>query len=121
MGMHFDYPAAVIAFENALRDYPDTRYAEEMEFLAIKAQFLYAQNSSYLKQEERYQEVLSKYVAFAEAYPESKYLKEAEGYSKDSEKGIEQAKKIVAQFTPAQKKEQEEEDRKQPEPIAPQG
>ncbi len=121
MGLHFDYPAAVIAFENALRDYPDTQYAEEMEFLAMKAQFLYAQNSSYLKQEERYQEVLSKYVAFTDAYPESKYLKEAEGYKKDSEKGIEQAKKIVAQFTPAQKEQQEKEARQQPEPVVPQG
>jgi outer membrane protein assembly factor BamD len=30
-----DYQSAVIAFGNALRDYPDTKYAEEMEFLTV--------------------------------------------------------------------------------------
>src|SRR5690606_34098877 len=35
MGLMDDYRAAVIAFDNALRDYPDTKYAEEMEFLSV--------------------------------------------------------------------------------------
>jgi outer membrane protein assembly factor BamD len=31
-----DYQAAVISFGNSLRDYPDTKYAEEMEYLTIQ-------------------------------------------------------------------------------------
>ena len=38
-----DYQSAVIAFGNTLRDYPDTKYAEEMEFLTIKAQYYVCQ------------------------------------------------------------------------------
>src|SRR6202000_2255167 len=41
-----DYQAAVIAIGNTLRDYPDTKYAEEMEYLTIKAQYLYAKASN---------------------------------------------------------------------------
>ena len=49
-----DYQAAVIDFGNVLRDYPDTKYAEEMEYLTIRAQYLYADHSDRFKQEERF-------------------------------------------------------------------
>src|SRR6195952_3921221 len=48
-----DYQSAVIAFGNTLRDYPDTKYAEEMEYLTIEAQYEYARHSTEYKQEER--------------------------------------------------------------------
>ncbi|SEM06358.1 Beta-barrel assembly machine subunit BamD [bacterium A37T11] len=125
MGMGDDYPAAVIAFDNALRDYPDTKYGEEMEFLAIKSQYLYADNSKYYRQEDRFDEVMSRCDKFAEHYPKSKYLKEAEDYKKSSEKGIDQAKRIMAQFSPEQidkeKKEQEARQKQTETSISPQG
>src|SRR5471030_582250 len=49
-----DYQAAVIAFGNALRDYPDTKYAEEIEFLTIRAQYEYSEHSREDFQETRY-------------------------------------------------------------------
>src|SRR6201996_4422900 len=49
-----DYQAAVISFNNTLRDYPDTKYAEELEFLIIKAQYEYAYHSREYTQPERY-------------------------------------------------------------------
>ena len=39
-----DYQAAVIAFRNSMKDFPDTKFAEEMEYLIIEAQYLYAKN-----------------------------------------------------------------------------
>src|SRR6201998_1853550 len=48
------YQAAVIDFGNVLRDYPDTKYAEEMEFLTIRAQYQYADHSNVFKQHDRY-------------------------------------------------------------------
>ncbi len=125
MGMGDDYPAAVIAFDNALRDYPDTKYGEEMEYLAIKSQYLYANNSKYYRQEDRYDEVLSRCDKFAEHYPKSKYLKETEGYKKSSVRGIDQAKKLMAQYSPEQiekeKKEQEARQKQTETSISPQG
>ncbi len=72
-----DYQAAVIAFGNTLRDYPDTKYAEELEFLTIRAQYLYAEQSREYTQETRYNLAIAYAQQFVDKYPNSKYLKEA--------------------------------------------
>lgn len=91
-----DYKSAVIAFRNSARDFPDTKYAEEMEFLSIKAQALYAKASFEIKQEERYNEAIKMYDEFVQNYPSSKYLKEAEEIKKNSEKAIVDVRKLIA-------------------------
>lgn len=101
MGLQDDYRAAVIAFDNVLREFPDTKYAEEMEFLSIKAQYLYANQSHPRRQEERFGEVLDLYANFITDYPESKFRKEADQLNKDAEKGVEQAKKYMVQVAAA--------------------
>ena len=101
MGLQDDYRAAVIAFDNVLRDFPDTKYAEEMEFLSIKAQYLYASQSSQRRQEERFGEAIDLYNNFISAYPESKFRKDADELKRDAERGIEQVKKREAQYASA--------------------
>lgn len=91
-----NYRAAVIAFRNVLRDYPDIKYAEEIEFLAIRAQNLFAQNSYETRHEERFGEAISMSNEFVEKYPSSKFLAEANQLKKDSEKSIERAKALIA-------------------------
>ncbi len=103
-----DYQAAVIAFRNSMKDFPDTKYAEEMEYLIIESQYLYAKNSREIKQEERYLEVLEEYERFAEKYPNSKYLKDAQNLKKNAENGIEQTKRILATYTDSKKAEKNE-------------
>lgn len=98
-----DYQAAVIDFGNVLRDYPDTKYAEEMAYLTIKAQYLYAQHSSELKQEERFNQAVNFEQQFAEQYPSSKYMPEALNYKKDSEQGITRAKRVLAEYASDEK------------------
>lgn len=98
-----DYKSAVIAFKNSMRDFPDTKYAEEMEFLTIKSQYLYAKNSFEEKQEERFLEAIQLSNEFAENYPSSKYLKEAEQFKIDSEKDIVSVKKFLANLAAEQK------------------
>jgi len=93
-----DYQAAVIDFGNVLRDYPDTKYAEEMEFLTIRAQYLYAEHSNVLKQEERFNLAINFEQQFAEKYPASKYLPDAVSLKKDSETGVVKAKKTIADY-----------------------
>ncbi|OOQ58893.1 outer membrane protein assembly factor BamD [Mucilaginibacter pedocola] len=92
-----DYQAAVIAFNNTLRDYPDTKYAEELEYLTVKAQYKYAAVSNETRQEERFGLVISGADQFAEKYPESKYSKEVTSLKKDSEEGTITAKKVLAE------------------------
>jgi len=98
-----DYKSAVIAFRNSARDFPDTKYAEEMEFLTIRAQALYARASFEVKQEERYNEAIQLYNEFAQTYPSSKYLKEAEQIKKTSEKAIIDVRKLIALDTEERK------------------
>ena len=94
-----DYQAAVIAFKNSAKDFPDTKYAEEMEFLTIQAQYLYAKNSLETKQEVRYTEAIEEYNRFIEKYPKTTYLKKAEEFKNLSLKGIEDTKKILASYS----------------------
>jgi outer membrane protein assembly factor BamD len=92
-----DYQAAVISFGNSLRDYPDTKYAEEMEFLTIQAQYLYAKNSREYYQEGRYDQAVSFADQFTDKYPKSTYLPQVATLKKESDKGIIHVKKILAE------------------------
>ena len=94
-----DYQAAVIAFKNSAKDFPDTKYAEEMEFLTIQAEYLYAKNSLETKQEARYIEAIEEHDRFIEKYPKTTYLKKAEEFKNLSLKGIEDTKKILASYS----------------------
>ncbi|MBP3943527.1 outer membrane protein assembly factor BamD [Sphingobacteriaceae bacterium WQ 2009] len=98
MGMSDDYRAAVIAFESVLRQYPDTKYAEEIEFLMIKAQYNYADKSTYKRQEERFSDAIAYYRSFASNYPDSKFMKEAESLRANAEKNITVATKKIAEI-----------------------
>ena len=92
-----DYQAAVISFGNTLRDYPDTKYAEEIEFLTIKAQYLYAEHSREDTQEERFNLAITFAKQFIDKYPTSKYSREANNYLKDSNTGIARSKALLAE------------------------
>jgi len=91
-----NFQAAVITFGNTLRDYPDTKFAEEIEYLNAKAQYQYARNSRETKQEERFEEAKNLAVGFIEKYPTSKYIKEVNGVKEDSETGIVTVRRIIA-------------------------
>jgi len=92
-----DYQAAVISFGNTLRDYPDTKYAEELDFLTIKAQYQYAQHSREDKQEDRFNQDIAYAQQFIDKYPKSKFLKDANDYIKSSNQAIIRTKNILAE------------------------
>lgn len=73
-----NYKAANTSFKNLLNDFPDTQRREEIRFLMIKSNYLYAQNSIETKKAERYKATLNAYYDFLEKYPNSKYLLSAE-------------------------------------------
>ena len=92
-----NYQSAVIALGNTLRDYPDTKYAEEAEFLSTKAQYEYAAHSIETKQAGRFEEAITMADQFTEKYPASKNLKEIADIKKDSQTGMVKAQRIIAQ------------------------
>jgi outer membrane protein assembly factor BamD len=70
------YKAAVVALNNSLKEYVDTKFREEMMFLKLSSLFLYAENSLAIRQKERYQSTLDDYYSFMEEFPKSQYSKE---------------------------------------------
>jgi outer membrane protein assembly factor BamD len=82
------YKAAVVALNNSLKEYPSTVYREEMMYLKLYSLFLYAENSYYTRQKERYQEALDDYYSFMEEFPQSKYLKDVEKIYAETAKNL---------------------------------
>ena len=71
-----EYKAAVVAIENSLKVFADSKHREEMMFLKLNSLYLYAVNSMPDRQRTRYQDTLDDYYSFIEEYPDSKYLRD---------------------------------------------
>jgi len=108
MGLPDDYRAAVIALENVLRQYPDTKHAEDVEYLLIKSQYLFADNSYPHRQEERFNQMLDYYETFQEHFPESKYSNELKGLRSSAERKVAIAIKRVEADKKLRKQQEEE-------------
>ncbi len=91
-----EYHPAIVTLRNSIRDFPDSRYREESEFLILKSQYLYAFNSIYARQEERYNEVINSYKSFKENFPESEFIKEALKLRENSESSIKTLRQEIA-------------------------
>lgn len=85
-----NYEAAIVTAQNALKDYPyaEPIRREELSILMLRSKFHLARKSVEEKQIDRYRDAIDEYYAFANDFPESKYLKEAK-------KMYEQAEAIV--------------------------
>jgi len=71
-----DYRAAIVSYENILKEFPDTQYQEEILFRIIKSYYSYATNSVNTKKRERFESALKAYYDFTSLYPESEKMDE---------------------------------------------
>lgn len=88
-----DYRAAVVAFGNHLKEFPDTKRVEELNFLIIKSYYLLAANSIESKKQERYKSSVNAYIKFVDAFPKSEYLTSAESIYTSALKSLEKYNK----------------------------
>ena len=70
------YKSAIVAFKNALKQYPESKRREEIMYLIVKSGSKLADNSVQDKQADRYLSTLDSYYSFVAEFPESHYLKE---------------------------------------------
>lgn len=89
-----DYKAAIVSFNNTMKDYPDTKFKEEILYYIMKANYLYASNSIQSKKPERYRSAVDAYSVLIDAFPQSKFQKEAEIINKNSLKEINKIENI---------------------------
>jgi outer membrane protein assembly factor BamD len=79
------YQSAMLAFENMLRDYPESPDAERVRYLMCKSAYELAQNSILEKRGDRYREAREKSELFLSKHPKGKYNKEVRDIKKTSE------------------------------------
>ena len=80
------YKAAIIAFRNALAEYPDTPHREEILFLTLDASYKLAENSLSNLQVDRYLDAMDAYYNFISEFPGSKHARAAERMQRASKR-----------------------------------
>ena len=83
-----NYESAVIVAKNAIKDYPYSRYKEDLELLVLKARYQEASQSINEKKAERFRVVIDEYYSFINNYPDSPNRKEADNIFKIAQNNI---------------------------------
>lgn len=73
-----NYNAAIITAQNALKDFPVSKYREDFELLILKSKYQQARLSIDEKKGERYRDVIDEYFSFTNNYPDTKNRHEAD-------------------------------------------
>ncbi len=83
-----NYKSSVIAAQNSLKEFPDTKYREELSFLILEAKYIQAMNSVIEKKEDRIREAIDEYFSFINEFPKSQYMDKAVKIFNDASKEI---------------------------------
>jgi outer membrane assembly lipoprotein yfiO len=77
-----NYESAIIVAKNAVKDYPYSKYKEELEMLILKSRYQEAANSIEERKTDRFRDVIDEYYSFINNYPDTKNREEADNILK---------------------------------------
>ena len=83
-----NYESAVIVAKNALKDYPYSKYKEQLELIILKSRFQESNQSTDEKKEDRFRVVIDEYYSFINDFPESDNRNEADNIFKIASKHV---------------------------------
>lgn len=83
-----NYESAIITARNAIKEYPYSKYKEELEMLVLKARYQEANLSVEEKKADRFRDVLDEYYSFINNYPDSPRRQEADNICKIARKHV---------------------------------
>jgi outer membrane protein assembly factor BamD len=83
-----NFRAAGISFNTVLNNFGESVKAEQYKLMVIKSYYKFAKLSIPEKQVERFEKVISEYQDFADRFPDSKLMKEAESYNNLSKNNL---------------------------------
>jgi outer membrane protein assembly factor BamD len=83
-----NFRSCVICAQNALKDYPYTKYREELSLLVVKAKYEEAVHSVHDKKADRYRDAVDECYAFKNEYPESTNIKNVDELLMKSEEAL---------------------------------
>jgi len=86
-----NYQAAIISFDNFKKNFPDSKYLEEVTYLKVVAQYRYAEQSMSTLQPKRFRTVIEFYQELVDVYPESTFIKDAERFYDSSLERLKQS------------------------------
>lgn len=72
------YKSSMIAFQNVIKSYPATSYKEECLYYIFVSSYEYAAKSIAMRQTERYKAAMENYLKLIDAFPNSRFLNDAE-------------------------------------------
>lgn len=78
------HKSAIVALKNALKQYPESAYREQIMYLIVSSGYKLAHNSVESKQADRYLSMLDSYYSFKSEYPESPHIRELERMEKEA-------------------------------------
>lgn len=88
-----NFQSSIIAAQNAMKEFPGSKYEEDFEFLVLKSRFEEAELSVESKKEERYRDTVDEYYNFINAFPNGKMRKEAQHIFEKASKQLKQVTK----------------------------
>ncbi len=86
------YKAAATAYTTLMEDFPDSEKSDEYKLDVIRSYFRYAQLSLPIRQEERYQKVITECSDFADRFPDSKLKADVLDFKTQSQNNINKIK-----------------------------
>lgn len=93
------YESALVSFENVLKDYPETRRAEEIRYLMVKTEYEFASRSFRLRKGERLEKEVELATSFLGRYPDSTYADEVANLLRKSQQQLKDLEDVRYQST----------------------
>ncbi|GAB3233138.1 outer membrane protein assembly factor BamD [Algoriphagus aestuariicola] len=91
------YRACIINFQNFAKDYPESKYNEELAYKLVEVGYGYAENSAFAKKEERLNDALGFAATFYRKYGNSQYLDEVKKFEEETRKELEAHMKLKSE------------------------
>ena len=88
------YRACIINFQNFTKDFPESKYNEELAYKLVEVGTGYAKNSAYAKKEERLNEALKFASSFYQRYPTSGFTGKVKDYEVETREELASHQKL---------------------------
>jgi len=83
-----NYESCIVTARNAIKEYPYSKYKEDLEMLVLKSRYQEAVLSVDERKADRFRDVVDEYYSFTNNYPDSKYRGEADDILKIARKYV---------------------------------
>lgn len=92
------YRACIINFQNFVKDYPESKYNEELSYKLVEVSYLYAKNSAFDKKEERLNDAVKFASNFYRKYSGSGYTAEVKKFESQTREEIVSHEKVKKEY-----------------------